>query len=52
MNLLTDYILGKITLDDDMLEAADINGDGLVDVNDLSYIVAYILGNIDEIPQR
>ena len=52
MNLLSDYILGKITLDEDMLEAADIDGDGAVDVRDLAILVAYILGNIDEIPQR
>lgn len=48
--LVSDYILGTLTLNHRQFVAADVNGDRLVDSIDLAYITQHINGRIQHFP--
>ena len=47
VNLVTQHVLGFITLSEEQKIAADVNDDGLINVIDLNLIMKYALGLID-----
>lgn len=49
LDLIQDYLLGKIALNSKQFAAADVNKDGIINTSDMLQIQKYILGAIDEI---
>ena len=50
VELLRKYLASEVTLDDDQLAQADVNGDETIDQKDLDLLAQYVAGTITKFP--